>query len=135
MEPIPYKNDINVFNSLDEQWAEKHFLGKNHDAATDLFAKNMISRCEDLMFMGPKAFNYYWKSAAKFFSDVAGRCDSDALFSFLIAVEFQVENNKNITCSEFQELASMLKQLDPCVFSDTDGLNNRVNVLIQKLMA
>jgi len=37
--PIPSREDINVYGSLDERVACEHFLGKNLDEAEALFSR------------------------------------------------------------------------------------------------
>ena len=51
---LPTHQDINAFDSLDEQTACKHFLGKSLTEAEALFAENSLYYQEDLMFMGGK---------------------------------------------------------------------------------
>src|SRR6185437_15714897 len=56
---LPTAEEINVFDSLDELDAVEHFLGKDLEQAQSLFRENFLRYQEDLMFMGPKAFQFY----------------------------------------------------------------------------
>jgi hypothetical protein len=55
---LPKKDEINVYGSLDEKRATEHFLGKTLEQAKSLFRMNNLCYFEDLMWMGPKAFNF-----------------------------------------------------------------------------
>jgi hypothetical protein len=55
----PTREEINVYDSLDERVAVERFLGKNLEEAEALFGENLCRYTEDLMWMGPVAFRYY----------------------------------------------------------------------------
>ncbi len=59
MPRLPRKADINVFDTLDEQCAERHFLGKTREEIHELLLEKYVSLYEDLAYMGPVAFAYY----------------------------------------------------------------------------
>jgi hypothetical protein len=54
MVALPTREEINVYNSLDEQWAVKMFLGKDLKEAEAMFREGFLSYQEDLMWMGPR---------------------------------------------------------------------------------
>jgi hypothetical protein len=56
---LPTSDDFNIFNSLDEETASKHFLNKTLIEAQALFREDGLTYCQDFMWMGPKAFNFY----------------------------------------------------------------------------
>ncbi len=56
---LPTAAEINVYDSLDERYACKNFLGKNLGEAEELFRENALHYSEDLEWMGPVAFRYY----------------------------------------------------------------------------
>jgi len=56
---LPTKEEINVFNSLDEISACEHFCNKTLEQAEALFRENSAYYQEDLMWMGPRAFHFY----------------------------------------------------------------------------
>ena len=89
MMPIPTREDINVYDSLDERAACEHFLGKNVDEAEALFRENFLKYQEDLMWMGPRAFNFYVQAAIRYLrSEVAIGAD---VAMFLTDVEFRLD--------------------------------------------
>ncbi len=56
---LPTKEEINVYNSLDEISACEHFFNKTLEQAEALFRENSAYYQEDLMWMGIYAFNFY----------------------------------------------------------------------------
>ncbi len=71
---LPTEDDINVHGSLDELAARDHFLGKSVDEAEELFRDNSAHYQEDLMWMGPRAFQFYLPAVLNYLrsSDSAG---------------------------------------------------------------
>lgn len=59
MSPLPRKEDINVYDSLDERSAVRSFLGKTREDILQRLPGEYESLQEDLAFMGPVAFAYY----------------------------------------------------------------------------
>lgn len=92
-ESLPTREEINVYNSLDEQSAEKHFLGKDLKQAKALFFDNFIYFQEDLLWMGPKAFCYYVDAAIAYLLSPDADEDSDAVSCFCGLIEFRMEHD------------------------------------------
>jgi hypothetical protein len=90
MNRIPTERDINVFDSLDEIHAVKHFLGKNLEEAEKLFQANFLSYQEDLMWMGPVAFAYYIIAAMNYLKSPISSDNSDAVNCFGSLIEFKL---------------------------------------------
>jgi hypothetical protein len=88
--PLPTEADINVFDSLDERSAVRNFLGKTIDEAEAMFRENAFYPCEDLMWMGPKAFCFYVTSAIRYLESDASAGDSDAVNCFVGTVEHRL---------------------------------------------
>lgn len=86
--PIPSREDINVFDSLDERSACENFLGKNLAEAEDLFNENFLTYQEDLMFMGPRAFRYYVQAAIRF---ITSNADGNDISFFLMVIRHRLE--------------------------------------------
>lgn len=63
---LPTKDEINVHNSLDEITACEHFFNKTLLEAEELFRENSSYYQEDLMWMGPRAFNFYLRSVINY---------------------------------------------------------------------
>jgi hypothetical protein len=100
---IPSRQDINVYDSLDERSACEHFLGKNLDEAEALIRENLLHYHEDLMWMGPRAFNYYARAAMNYLRSAAAD-GQDAAF-FLTDVEFRLDPQPQDLAPVARELA------------------------------
>lgn len=88
---LPTASEINVFDSLDEQHAAKHFLGKDLEQAEALFRENFLYYQEDLMFMGPKAFAFYVRAAIRYLLSAESDYDADAANTFCGLIEFRLD--------------------------------------------
>ena len=88
---LPTAEEINVFDSLDEQHAVKVFLGKDLEQAEALFRENFLYYQEDLMWMGPKAFAFYVAAAIRYLLSAESDGDSDAANTFCGLVEFRLD--------------------------------------------
>lgn len=88
---LPTRREINVYDCLDGQHAERNFYGKDLQQAEALFRDNLFGYAEDLMWMGPVAFCYYVEAAAAYLLDPKVVADDDDLSAFCTAVEFQLE--------------------------------------------
>jgi hypothetical protein len=85
----PASTDINLHDSIDEQYAEKWFSGKSHEEAVAMFEENFASCSESLQWMGPKAFCFYVHAATQ--AVLEGTLGEASVFSFVGAVESQLE--------------------------------------------
>jgi hypothetical protein len=63
---LPTKEEINVYNSLDEITACEHFFNKTLDQAEALFREDSSYYQEDLMWMGPRAFRFYLQAVINY---------------------------------------------------------------------
>ena len=90
MQP-PTRDEINVYDSLDERSAVEHFLGKNIEEAETLFRENSCYYTEDLMWMGPVAFRYYINAAIQYVRSDAAARDATMVSGLAIALEFRLE--------------------------------------------
>ena len=59
MVPLPRKEDINVYDSLDERYAVKEFYGKTREQIFEELTDGYQHMQESLAFMGPVGFAYY----------------------------------------------------------------------------
>lgn len=91
MNPIPTESQISVYDSLDEQWAVKHFLGKSLEEAEALFRQNFLYYQEALMWMGPVAFAYYVKAAIRYLLGDDSDGDADAANTFHGLIRFRLD--------------------------------------------
>lgn len=87
----PTAEEINVFDTLDEQAAVKNFLGKELKEAEALFRENFLYYQEDLMWMGPIAFRFYVPAAISYLLSEAADNDAGAASSFCALIEFRLD--------------------------------------------
>lgn len=107
---LPTISDINVYDSLDERVAVRHFAGKTLDEAEALFRDNALLYQEDLMFMGPVAFRFYVVAYVNYLRSDASSGDSDAVNCFLGLVRYRWEHER----SEVDPVRALLA--DACRF-------------------
>src|SRR5262245_60363255 len=91
MQP-PTREEINVYDSLDEQSAVRHFLGKNLEEAEALFRENSLYYTEDLVWMGPVAFRYYIRAAIQYIRSDAAMGDSSVVSGVACALKSRLEH-------------------------------------------
>lgn len=86
---LPTRQDLNVYDSLDERCGCKHFLGKNLEEAEALFRENSLYYEGNLMWMGIVAFRYYLAAVDKYIRSEAA--DSEFVACFSSTLEFRLE--------------------------------------------
>ncbi|HET6423072.1 MAG TPA: hypothetical protein VFG20_05275 [Planctomycetaceae bacterium] len=89
---LPTRDEINVFDSLDERVACRNFLGKTLNDAEALFRDNALFFSEDLMWMGPVAFGFYVPAYISYLESDAANHDADAVNCFLGVLQYRVEH-------------------------------------------
>jgi hypothetical protein len=104
---LPSRQDINVYDSLDERSACQHFLGKGLDEAEALFRESWFSSQEDLMFMGISAFRFYVQAAIRFIKSDAAAGDSDIVSCFGMILEHRLEYESAEMVAVADQLASI----------------------------
>lgn len=80
-------DDINIYNSPDEQLASEHFLHKTLEQVEVLFQENSAYYQEDLMWMGPKAFQFYLPAVTNYIKSTDSIGDDhviDCLYEILL---------------------------------------------------
>ena len=73
MNTLPRKEDINVYDSLDERYAVKEFYGKTREQIFEELTDGYQHMQESLAFMGPVGFAYYapaWERLFTHFNQV-----------------------------------------------------------------
>lgn len=108
---LPTRDDINVFDTLDERSACEHFLGKNLEEAEALFRSGFGHYCEDLMWMGPRAFRYYVQAAIRYLRSEHALGDSDAAASFATTLEFRLDDESDELRPVAAELADTCRHV------------------------
>ncbi len=140
--PLPTREDINVFDSLDERCACDHFLGKNMDEAQALFSDNFLRYQEDLVFMGPRAFRFYVHAAMQYLMSPDASGDGDAANSFAGLLEFRLEHERNEVQPVAGELARICNYLfenisrfecEPSIYGDVGARYAALNSALEQL--
>lgn len=138
---LPTANEINVFDSLDERAAAEHFLGKSLEEAERLFEHNFLFYQEDLMWMGPTAFEFYVVAAVRYLRRVSPEAGSDAVNTFASILEFQQEVEHDWQPSVVSEIKACLEyilshwttfEVDGSIYGD---LRERYDRLLRLLSA
>lgn len=139
MKRIPIESQINVFDSLDERWAVKNFLGKSLDEAEALFRENFIHYQEALMWMGPVAFAFYAKAAMQYLLSAQSTGNSDAASSFGVLIQFRLDHELEALIPVKTDLCEFIRNLlpeisrfdcDPTVYGDVAG---KYKLILEKL--
>jgi hypothetical protein len=86
---LPTPDDFNIFHSLDEETASKHFLNKTLIEGEALFRENGLTYCLDLMWMGPRAFNFYLEAMFNYLKSDDSIGDSDIINGLLSVVDYR----------------------------------------------
>lgn len=87
---LPAKDEINIYNSQDEIAACDHFCNKTLEEAEALFRENSLYYCEDLMWMGPRAFNFYLQAAINYLLSDYSIGDSDMINCLYSVMEYRL---------------------------------------------
>ena len=112
---LPSERDFDPFGGcLDAQCAWKHFGGLNLDEAYSLFCENPLHYQEDFMFMGHKAFVYYFPVIDRFIRN--GDDDQEASIIGL-DIAFQV-THEDIT--KFASIKNDMIELSKFVLNNLD---------------
>jgi len=134
---LPTRQDINIHDSLDEQTACWHFLGKTLEEAEALFRENPLHYQEDLMYMGPKAFGFYVQAAINDIQSPAADGDSDMVNCFAGTLEYRLKYEGDALRPIADKLASVCRyvldhydrfEVIPKIYGD---LRPRFNALLQ----
>jgi hypothetical protein len=107
--PIPSREDLIVYDCLDEQSACEHFLGKSLEEAEALFRENFLYYQEDLMWMGPRAFHYYVRAAINDLRSDNAAVDEAAYFA--TPIEFRLEYDPQDLLPVAGELAAVCQSV------------------------
>ena len=89
---LPTQEEINpIPDDLDGLSAVRNFLGKTREQITTEFAEQGMSYQEDLMFMGPRGFNFYFPAAVDYIASSQGSTDVDVASCLISVVEYRLE--------------------------------------------
>lgn len=140
---LPSEREINPHpGCLDGEYAAKVFLGKTQEEAEALFQESSLSRLEDLMWMGPVGFVFYFRAALSYLKSPMSADDSDfasamtGLLEWRVLGEHEDYNQIGAARPEMVEFCShLMKNYD---FYDIDfeiygDLRPRLEKLLNKL--
>ena len=104
---LPIESDINIYNSQDEIVACEHFLDKTLEQAEILFQENSSYYQEDLMWMGPQAFNFYLQSVINYLKSDHSVNDDHLIDCLYEIVIFRMEEEEfSIAIDRVQEMTN-----------------------------
>lgn len=111
MNALPAEKDFDPYQGcLDAQCAWKNFGGLSVEEAYSRFCENPLCYQEDFMFMGWKAFVYYFPVIEKFLNEIEPEDETDDCEAWILGcgIESQVkEHKKRIN----EDMATKLKSL------------------------
>ena len=87
---LPTREDFNTYGSLDEATACNHFYNKTLTEAEALFRENSLTYCQDFMWMGAKAFNFYLDALIKYVQSDESAGDNDIVNCLPSVIEYRL---------------------------------------------
>src|SRR4051812_30722533 len=87
---LPTKDDFNTYGSMDEVTACNHFHNKTLTEAEALFRENSLTYCQDFMWMGAKAFNFYVDALIKYVKSNESTGDNDIVNCLPSVIEYRL---------------------------------------------
>lgn len=89
---LPTQHEINpIPEDLDGKCAVRNFLGKTREQITREFGEHGMSYQEDLMFMGSRAFCFYFPAAVDYVASSQGGTDADVTNCLVSVIEQRLE--------------------------------------------
>ena len=104
---LPKKKDFDPWHGdLDARWAWDQFGGLSIDQAYGKFIKNPEIHQEDFMFMGPKAFLYYFPVIERYITNVQldDPDDDESLWIIGCALKSQYKKNPKVLKAKIKKL-------------------------------
>jgi hypothetical protein len=86
---LPTYEEINVYNSLDEITACKRFLNVTLSQAEQLCRESSLDFAQDLMWIGPIAFQFYLPAAINYVESDYAIGDSDIINCLSSVLEYR----------------------------------------------
>jgi len=112
---IPTEDEISPYNSLDEQWALPHLLGKSlADLEREFTTDDNIAYQyqEDFMWIGDKAFSYYFPAYKSYFESPLSEGDSTLLSAILMTLKRRMEEAPDSVLQIADTMLAMLDYID-----------------------
>lgn len=86
MSTLPRKEDINVYDTLDERTAVRNFLGKTREQIHERLREEYEYLQEDPAFMGPVAFAYYAPAWEQLFGTFPDEHQADSIAQWTMCI-------------------------------------------------
>jgi len=107
---IPLTREINVYDSLDERCAVRNFDGKSLEEAQVMFRESEAYG-DDMLFMGPKAFEYYFQALVNHIRSDAATGDEEAVGLLLNCIEFRRKSPEDAAClNDFRDAVQYVRK-------------------------
>jgi hypothetical protein len=140
---LPTREDISPTSGvdLDERAALEHFFGKSQSEAAALFFESPEYFADDLMWMGRKAFAFYFPSLEPYITSQESAGDSDIINALLGTLKTRLDDDpvsiKDCRAPVLRMLVFAREnlgkfQVDPCINGDVAG---ELSDLIEKVKA
>lgn len=140
---LPTKEDISPTSGvdLDERAALEHFFGKSQSEAAALFFENPEYFADDLMWMGRKAFAFYFPSLEPYITSKESAGDADIINALLGTLKTRLDDDPvsikdcqtpvlRVLVFAHENLGKF--QVDPCINGDVAG---ELSDLIERVKA
>ena len=115
MSKLPRKEDINVYDSLDERYAVKEFYGKTREQIFKELIDGYQHMQESLAFMGPVGFAYYAPAWERLFSHFEQLKDVEEVEEIVQWTKCIISIRCNSLDTETPEaIAALHRMLDCC---------------------
>jgi hypothetical protein len=103
---LPTEHEIDPYGDLygDGQAAVRNFLGKSREQITVKFRAHGMQYQEDLMWMGPAAFCFYFPAAVAYLASSESRGDPDVASSLCAVIEFRLDTEAQPMREAFPDL-------------------------------
>ncbi len=120
---VPTARDISPTDGvdLDEQYALKHFLGRDVEGALELLREDFLCYHEDLMFMGRRGFEYYLPALLSYMQELTADdfVDEEDLAFCLLESRMQTEGGTEFYKKHYaMSVADMAANLNACALRE-----------------
>jgi len=95
MNTLPTRKDINPYGDLDGNSTEDKLFGKSLEDVVGMLEENSLYYQEMFMWMGAKAFIYYFPAALAYLSSNSSVEDSDFVNCMLGNIEFRLDHDQD----------------------------------------
>jgi hypothetical protein len=136
---LPTAQELSPFpGDLNGEYAVQHFLGKNCDQIAVEFAAHGLSYQEDLWWMGPVAFCYYFPAAVQYLDSVQWVGDPEVLQALAMVIRFRLKHDGKSIQPTFPAILHFSEQASKSFESDRDleaclrGIRRRIEILRQQ---